>query len=61
MGPILDPLRRSGASLPLEVVMSKRHKMNRRKSERYFSKTAGSVHKKNMLHSAGPMRGGIRL
>lgn len=46
--------------------MAKRRSMNRRSSEKYFSKTAGSnhVHRKNMMSGmsgAGPMRGGIRL
>lgn len=46
--------------------MSKRRSMNRRSSEKYFTRTAGSnhVHPKNMLAGAtgpGPMRGGIRL
>ena len=46
--------------------MAKRHKMNRRKSERYFSATAGNqhVHPKNMfanVNQSGPMRSGIRL
>ncbi len=39
--------------------MAYRRKMNRRKSKRYFSKTASRSHKKNFR--AGPMRGGIRL
>lgn len=46
--------------------MSKRFSMNRKKSEKYFSRTAGNerVHPKNHLsrvQGAGPMRGGIRL
>lgn len=46
--------------------MSKRHKMDRRSSEKYFTKTAGNnrVHPRNFLSSVtqvGPMRGGIRL
>lgn len=49
-----------------EVIMAKRHSMNRRSSEKYFTRTAGSnrVHPKNMLSQVqgpGPMRGGIRL
>lgn len=42
----------------------RRHKMNRRSSEKYFSRTADRVHPKNFIPSApgpGPMRGGIRL
>lgn len=42
----------------------RRHKMNRRRSERYFTKAAGRVHKKNLQSSVtGPyvMRGGTRL
>lgn len=44
----------------------KRRKMDRRSSERYFSRTAGNnrVHPKNVfshVQGAGPMRGGIRL
>lgn len=38
----------------------KRHKMNRRKSERYFTRGAQNVHPKN-THATAPMRGGIRL
>lgn len=37
----------------------KRRKMNRKKSRRLFSKTAGMTHKKNL--GGNPMRGGIRL
>lgn len=37
----------------------KRHKMNRKKSKKYFSKTAGHTHGRNIRSS--PMRGGIRL
>lgn len=48
------------------ALMSKRRSMNRRSSEKYFSRTAGNsrVHPKNGLSSVqgpGPMRGGIRL
>lgn len=39
--------------------MAKRHKLNRRSSEEYFSGTAQRVHPKNYI--VGPMRGGIRL
>lgn len=42
----------------------KRHKINRRYSEKMFSRNANRVHKKNLMPSAGsvgPMRGGIRL
>lgn len=38
----------------------RRHKMNRRSSERYFTRAASTIHRKNNLH-VGPMRGGIRL
>lgn len=46
--------------------MAKRHSMNRRSSERYFTRTAGSnhVHPRNGLSQVqgpGPMRGGIRF
>lgn len=37
----------------------KRHKMNKRKSRKLFSKTASRSHKKNTL--SGLKRGGIRL
>lgn len=41
----------------------KRHKMNRRGSEKMFSRTASRTHRRNGMGSgkAGPMRGGIRL
>lgn len=40
----------------------KRHKMNRRRSERYFSAAGSRVHKKNIqAGSSYSMRGGIRL
>lgn len=39
----------------------RRHKMNRRRSERSFTSGANRVHPKNSLSGAGPMRGGIRL
>lgn len=50
----------------VEAIMAKRYKMNRRSSEKYFSRTAGNqrVHPKNNfsnVNQAGPMRGGIRL
>lgn len=40
----------------------RRHKLDRRSSQRMFSRTAGGskVHPKNMRSSV-PMRGGIRL
>jgi len=38
----------------------RRHKMNRRGSERYFTKGANRVHPKNALNGV-VMRGGIRL
>lgn len=44
--------------------MFKRHKLNRRRSERSFTRGAGRVHRKNFMSSgafSGPMRGGIRL
>lgn len=37
----------------------KRHKLNRRKSEKSFSRTAGHTHVRNIRDK--PMRGGIRL
>lgn len=37
----------------------RRHSINRGKSERQFSRTAGHTHIKNIR--AKPMRGGIRL
>lgn len=45
--------------------MSKRYAMNRAKSEKLFSRTAGNnrVHPKNFLSQVqgpGPMRGGLR-
>lgn len=40
--------------------MSKRHGMNRRGSERNFSRHSG-VHPKNNLRGGSVMRGGIRL
>lgn len=39
--------------------MSKRYKMSRSKSKRYFSKTASRTHYRNVYPS--PMRGGYRL
>jgi len=39
--------------------MARRHKMNRRKSKRLFTKKAGH-HRRNNIN-ARPMRGGIRL
>mgnify|MGYP006878680770 CR=1 FL=1 len=36
-----------------------RKKMSRNKSQRYFTKTAGKTHWKNV--SPRPMRGGIRM
>lgn len=44
--------------------MSKRHRMSRRGSEKYFSRAADRIHRKNSLTSSGSsyaMRGGIRL
>lgn len=44
--------------------MAKRYKMNRRKSEKYFTKAADRVHKKNLQSSSAGvfvMRGGTRL
>ena len=42
--------------------MSKRHKMSRSGSKRYFTGTALNHHPKNSIHAfASPMRGGIRL
>lgn len=37
----------------------RRHKMNKRKSKKMFSKGASRTHKKNI--NTNPMRGGIRL
>lgn len=37
----------------------RRHKMNRGKSRRLFSRTASRTHVRNL--GASPMRGGIRL
>jgi len=37
----------------------KRFKMNRKSSEKYFSKNGQKVHRKNW--SSGPMRGGYRF
>lgn len=37
----------------------RRHKINRQKSERSFSRSAGHTHVKNIRDK--PMRGGIRL
>ncbi len=39
--------------------MAYRKRMSRRKSKKYFSKTASRSHRKNFR--ASPMRGGIRL
>jgi hypothetical protein len=39
--------------------MKYRHKVNRRKSKKLFSKTAQRVHPKNAMDR--PMRGGIRI
>lgn len=41
--------------------MKKRRSMKRGSSEKLFSRTASSVHPKNLLNSAMPMRGGYRL
>jgi len=38
----------------------RRHSMNRRGSEKYFTKAANRVHPKNSMNSV-VMRGGIRL
>lgn len=45
------------------LYMSKRrHKLSKRGSRKLFTRTAGHVHKRNMLPlSSSPMRGGIRL
>lgn len=37
----------------------KRHRMNRRKSEQYFSRAGEKTHRKNVQPL--PLRGGIRL
>ncbi len=40
----------------------KRFKMNRKRSKRSFSRTAGRTHRRNMQNSSGfVMRGGTRL
>lgn len=39
--------------------MSKRRKMTRRGSKRYFAATAAKTHRKNLR--AVPMRGGFRI
>lgn len=40
----------------------KRHKLNRRKSGKMFSRGADRSHRKNFsTRTSGPMRGGIRL
>lgn len=39
--------------------MSRRRRMTRRGSKRYFSATAAKTHKKNLR--AVPMRGGFRI
>jgi len=39
--------------------MQKRQKMNQKKSEKLFERTAAVTHKKNL--AGNPMRGGIRL
>lgn len=39
----------------------RRKRLNRRGSERYFSRGADRIHVKNLDYVAGPMRGGIRL
>lgn len=39
----------------------RRKRLNRRGSERYFSRTADRTHRKNFSYNVGPMRGGIRL
>lgn len=47
---------------PKEFFMSKRHKLQQKKSEHLFSKTASKTHVKNVQRDSGaPMRGGIRL
>lgn len=48
------------ASLESEVIMYKRSRMNRHKSERNFTRNSG-VHPKNLMRAAPAMRGGIRL
>lgn len=40
--------------------MARRHGMNRRGSERYFTRAANRVHPKNGMNGV-VMRGGIRL
>ena len=39
--------------------MSKRHKMSRKGSKKYFAKAGSKTHVKNLM--GAPMRGGIRL
>jgi hypothetical protein len=41
--------------------MKKRQRMNQKKSEWVFARTASVTHKKNLPAASGPMRGGIRL
>lgn len=41
--------------------MSFRHKMNRKGSKRYFSKTASYTNRRNLKGPSAMMRGGIRL
>lgn len=41
--------------------MAFRSRMGRGKSRKVFSRGAQRVHRKNMLFTSGPMRGGIRL
>lgn len=42
--------------------MYKRHKMQRKRSEKYFTRGANRIHRKNLDSGSGSvMRGGIRL
>lgn len=41
--------------------MKSRRRMARGKSKRLFSRTAKSIHRKNLSYQANPMRGGYRL
>lgn len=43
------------------MAFKKRYKMNKKKSKKYFSKTADRTHKFNDNSSNFVMRGGIRL
>lgn len=39
----------------------RRHRINKNSSKRYFSNAANIIHRKNLMPSTSPMRGGIRL